>query len=367
MRVLQIINSLHMGGAEKILFDLSLGLRDIGVDVDVYLLEDVDNIYKTELLKSGISVTALGKKGGNVYNPTIYIIKLIRNLHKYDIVHVHLFPAQYWAAFANFLSLQKPVLITTEHSTHNKRREIKYFKKIEKFIYSQYAKIICVADISKEILTKYLKDEKNRCISIPNGVNISKYIDAQPLFRERIGLQESDKILLMVAGFREMKQQETVIEALRYLPPDFKAIFVGDGERRSYCERYAIELKVNDRVLFLGTRTDVPNLLHTADIIIMSSHYEGLSLSSIEGMCAGKPFIASDVPGLKEVVFNAGILFPEKDAQCLASICEHLINDRDYYNIIANRCLERAQNYDITEMIKKYYSVYKELYENRKV
>lgn len=359
MRVLQIINSLYMGGAEKILFDLSLGLKDIGVDVDVLVLKDLNTIYKTELFEAGIPITVLGKRN-DMYNP-IYLFKLVKYLHRYDIVHVHLFPAQYWAAFASFLSFQKPVLITTEHSTHNKRREIKYLKKIEKFIYSQYAKIICVADLSKEVLTKYLKDEKNRCISIPNGVNISKYINAQPFSRKRIGLQESDKILLMVAGFREMKQQETVIEALQYLPPDFKAVFVGDGERRSYCERYAIELRVNDRVLFLGIRTDVPNLLHMADIIIMSSHYEGLSLSSIEGMCAGKPFIASDVPGLNDIVFDAGILFPEKDAKYLASICKDLINNEECYNLIANRCLERAKNYDIKKMIESYFNLYNNL------
>ena len=86
---------------------------------------------------------------------------------------------------------------------------------------------------------------------------------------------------------------------------------IGDGVRRRECETIADNLGVNDRVKFWGVRTDVPRLLKTSDIVVMSTHYEGMSLSNIEGMASGKPFVASNVKGIREITEGAGILFEE--------------------------------------------------------
>lgn len=103
----------------------------------------------------------------------------------------------------------------------------------------------------------------------------------------------------------------------------------------------------------------MPNLLKSADIIVLSSHYEGLSLSSVEGMASGKPFIASNVPGLKEVVEGAGLLFEDKNDKALAQHITDLINDKLYYERIAKACQERAMQYDINIMVSKQIDVYK--------
>ena len=93
----------------------------------------------------------------------------------------------------------------------------------------------------------------------------------------------------------------------------------------------------------------------------MSSHYEGLSLSNIEGMSVGKPFIASDVDGLREITNGYGILFPHGDDQALANEIKHLAEDRTYYDQIAAQCYERAQQFDINNMVDAYVKVYKRL------
>ena len=108
----------------------------------------------------------------------------------------------------------------------------------------------------------------------------------------------------------------------------------------------------------LGLRTDVPQILKTADVVVMSSHWEGLSLSNIEGMSAGKPFVASDVNGLREVTDGYGLLFPHEDAEALARIIQRLHDDKTYYQQIAERCYARARQFDIAEMVAKYNEVY---------
>ena len=115
------------------------------------------------------------------------------------------------------------------------------------------------------------------------------------------------------------------------------------------------------RVKFWGNRTDVANILHTADVVCMSSHYEGLSLSNIEGMSSGRPFVASDVDGLREVTKDYGVLFPHGDAEALANVIRKLHDDKAYYDEVAEKCYQRALMFDIKVMMDKYEDVYKSL------
>ena len=96
-------------------------------------------------------------------------------------------------------------------------------------------------------------------------------------------------------------------------------------------------------------------------MVVMSSHWEGLSLSNIEGMSVGKPFIASDVDGLREMTKGYGVLFPHGDDYTLSNEIKHLAEDRTFYNQIASQCYERAQQFDIKNMVYAYAKVYNQL------
>ena len=133
---------------------------------------------------------------------------------------------------------------------------------------------------------------------------------------------------------------------------------VGDGVRRGELQNLVRDLNLQSYVKFLGLRTDVPNVLKSADIVVMSSHWEGLSLSNVEGMSVGKPFVASDVNGLREVTKDYGILFPHGDEKALAEIIIKLHDDKDYYNQVADKCYDRAQQFDIKTMVEAYNNIY---------
>ena len=123
-------------------------------------------------------------------------------------------------------------------------------------------------------------------------------------------------------------------------------------------QRLAGELGVSDRVHFMYVRSDVPRILKTSDVVMMSSEYEGLSLSSIEGMAAGKPFVATDVNGLREMVAGTGELFELYNADQLAAILSKLESDKNYYNLVSNRCCQRASEFDIKIMVDNYMAIY---------
>jgi|SRR6218665_246268 len=358
MRVLQIINSLKTGGAEKLLADSVPLYQKKNIKMDVLLLNGTATPIAQKLREeSNGQVFSLGK--GSVYNP-MHLFKIMNYLRKYDVVHVHLFPALYWVALAKMLRFSKVKIVYTEHSTNNRRREKKFFKILDKIIYRSYSKIITIADEVDAQIKKHLQFNDSRFVQINNGIDTQLYHNAKP-FPATDFFGNNDKIIIQVSSFRKPKDQQTVIKALTFLPENVKLLLVGSGPLESDCQALVQSLKLENRVIFLGIRMDVPRLLQTADVTILSSGYEGLSLSSIEAMASGKPFVASNAPGLREIVNGAGLLFETGNDRELASIIEKLLSDENFYREISSLCLQRAQNYDISKMIAGYLKVYHEV------
>jgi glycosyltransferase involved in cell wall biosynthesis len=361
MKVLQVITSLSTGGAEKLIVDSVPLYQANGLAVDVLLL----NGCETPLSKKLKEVTkgeVYNLSMGSVYNP-FHIFKLLPYLKKYDIIHVHLFPTLYWVAVAKMIRFSRVKIIYTEHSTHNRRREKTIFKLLDKLMYNQYSKIITIADEVDQNLKEYLQINSSRFELINNGANTKLFYEAIP-YPKNDFFTEADKIIIQVSSFRPAKDQITLIRALLYLPENIKLLLVGEGELINECKNLVHELQLKDRILFLGVRMDVPSLLKTADIVVMSSVYEGMSLASIEGMASGKAFMASNVPGLREIVKGAGVLFEKGNEKQLADEVEKLLSDSEYYGTVAEKCLDRAKKYDIEKMIHSYMRTYKKVSES---
>lgn len=349
MKILQVINSLKIGGAEKLIADIVPLLRDRGHQVDVCLFDGIETDFKNRLLNEGIHIIDLGYNC-NVYNP-LFAFKLARVMKGYDVIHTHNTAPQLFATLGSYFSKSK--LITTEHSTATRRRNYRLFKYIDKWMYSRYDQIICISEPSEASLRAYIGN-KYPIVTIKNGINTKTFLDAEPIDLE-IG---NCIIITMVAGFRYEKDQPTVIKALKYLPLNYHLVLVGDGVERINIEAIIAEEGMTERVHILGIRDDVPNILKASDVIVMSSHREGLSLSNVEGMCSGHPFVASDVEGLREVTENYGLLFPHGDSKVLAEIIQKLCTDPAYAKEVSIRCEERALQYDIKKMVDEYNNIY---------
>lgn len=352
MRILHVISTLKMGGAEHLMVDLLPALRDFGNDVELLLINGEDTPYNRQLKEHGILIHSL-QVNGRIYSPT-HIYKARKFLKSYDIIHTHTFPCQIMMALAKATSSSKCHLVTTEHSTSNHRRNKIYLKPIDKWMYRQYDKIICITEKSKECLVNYLGVETN-VMTINNGIDIKKFYN--PIKQElphRI-------TLTMVASMRDAKDQDTVIKAMMLLDDKYRLQLVGDGYRREELKSLVRNLNLNNRVVFMGTQSDIPSILRESDIIISSSHWEGFGLAAVEGMAAGKPIIASDVPGLGDIVRGYGVVFPVGDFKQLALAIKRLSEDMNYYQDIANCCQKRAHQFDIRIMAQKYNELYKTL------
>ena len=362
MKILQIINSLATGGAEKLLLETVPLYKEKGIQIDVLVLNGFEHPFMKKLQSLNCcTIYSLGTQ--SVYNPW-NIIKIIPFLKKYQVIHVHLFPAQYWVVLAKIISFSSTKLIFTEHSTSNRRiNNNGLVRSIDRFIYRRYTKIICITSKVLNVMLDHTAISIKKFIVIPNGVNITTVNKATSI-QKNIFFPEADqdyKLVMQVSSFQEPKDQLTLIRSMVLLPQDVKLLLVGEGVLKKQHEDLVVALGLQERVLFLGLRMDIPQLLKTADIIVLSSKYEGLSLSSIEGMASGKPFVASDVPGLSEVVTGAGVLFPAGDELALANVILKLLQNPLYYQTIAATCQNRATDYDIRTMVEKHITLYHSL------
>lgn len=358
MRVLHIINNLHTGGAEKLLVETLSLYPNYGVSADVLLL-DTSKTPFLNILKKNFKGNILVSSVKNIYSP-LQIFEIRKYLEKgYDIIHVHLFPVLYWVSLAKFLKKTTSKVIFTEHNTDNKRLQNIFFRQVDRIIYKQYDKIIAITLQVKNVLIEKLKIPAEKIEVIHNGINIKKIQSAQA-YNKSCFFDNKSFILIQVSRFQIQKDQKTVIQALNLLPFQYKLLLVGDGETKKESEALVEELKLNERVKFLGVRMDIPELIKTSDIVIQSSHWEGFGLAAVEGMAAGKPVIASNVPGLANLVKDAGILFEKGNENDLAEKILAM-ESLDDYNLISQRCLERAKIYNLDFMVESTAKLYHSL------
>lgn len=359
MKVLQVIDTLvRGGGAEKFALDLSIALNKID-DVEVVVLSIVtpsNNDYVEILKAKGIKHYVLSSKLRSPNN--VRALKLFVEDGDFDVVHVHLFPALYFAALAKTISKKKVKLVYTEHSTTNKRRKNKIFRLTDRFIYRIYDALIGISKKVKLNLDKHLSSNFVQVIN--NGIDIAN-IQAAPSanIRDVENIPDNSTIVTMVSRITDGKDYKTVINAIKRLPDSFHVVFVGDGPLMSDLRTFTYESGASERIHILGLRSDVYSILKDSDIIVLSTHHEGFSIAMLEAMACKKPFVASAVEGIKDLVDGVAELFEYQNDQQLASILLNLANDHIKYEQIAERCLSFAKNYDINLVAKKYLNVYK--------
>ena len=355
LRILHVITSLRTGGAERLMVDLLPRLREKGLEVELAVFDGTRTDFYHALKQQGIAIHSFGMGIKAMHSPRC-IPGLRRLIQQFDVVHTHNTPCQLFTALAAIGLKNPPQLVTTEHNTTNRRRKYSLLKSMDRWMYSRYAQIIGVSESTTQALLNYLPHLQH-CQTINNGINVRSFQQALPA--EDLVHQFSElKRLVMAAAFRAQKDHETVICALHHLPQEYHLLLAGDGERRRMVENFVESQNLSHRVHFLGNRQDVAAVLKTADVVVMSSKYEGLSLSSLEGLASGHPVVASDVPGLREIIGGAGILFPQGDAQELANNIIALTENDTLRQAIIEKGMLRARLFDISTMVEKYCDVY---------
>jgi len=194
--------------------------------------------------------------------------------------------------------------------------------------------VIAISEGVKQVLVEGGVDP-GRITVVPSGIDFSPYESAEEddYLRRELFFAPDDFLVGIVAHLADHKGHRYLIQATRHLKehsPKIKIIVVGEGPLRLELGKQTEEAGVEDVVFFLGFREDIPRILRSLDLFVLSSYLEGLGSSILDAMACGLPVVATRVGGIPEVVRHGetGLLVPPRRPKSLASAILKLYEDR---------------------------------------
>ncbi|RLB03697.1 MAG: hypothetical protein DRG83_06440 [Deltaproteobacteria bacterium] len=360
MTILQLTDSLQIGGAERVLIDLATGLRSYNIHT---IVGSIDNgPLVSELRRKGIKVIILNKRSSRDFRFLWELCKVIRD-NRVNLIHSHFSISHIYGWLASKI-FHVPQIATIHGFISNS--ETRVFP----FILKHTNQTITVADDLKKKLSASFSIGNIR--TIYNGVETKEdqLIDRQQA-KNRLGLRSKDLVVGSVGTLRKVKAYEFLIEAIakvKRMFPQVKLLLVGDGPQRPLLQKKAQELQLENTVIFLGYRKDIPQILSSLDVYVCSSLREGTSIAILEAMAASKPVVATNVGGNPEVVENGktGLLVPPRNPQKIAEAIVSLLNDEDRRIRMGEAGLRRVkERFSISKMLREYEEVYHEVLHRR--
>jgi glycosyltransferase involved in cell wall biosynthesis len=317
--------SLDYGGAEVMIAGLARALRASGWQVWVVSMLE-PRAFVAELEQAGVHVVSLGMQAG--HTNASGIARLVRLLSQVrpDVIHAHMFHANILARLLRPL-LRIPVICTVHNILESSRR-----KNTAQFRNLLYRLTDWSCDrttaVAEAVRSRYVRDglaRAERMETIPNGVDPECFhFDASARTAGREELGWADCFGWLAVGRLELaKDYPTMLRAVAHLnrsDPGVRLAIAGDGRLRSELQQLASSLGLDGVVQFLGTRTDVRQLMQASDAFVMSSAWEGAPMVLLEAAASALPVVATNAGGSAELVASgsSGWVVESGDVNALA-------------------------------------------------
>jgi len=360
LRVLHILPDFGSGGAERLVVDL-LAIADKtrfeSAAVSLYL--ESGTILDKEIKAKGLKVYYLNKRLGLDLRLLFRMYKLFRDVEP-DIVHTHLSVLRY--TLLPTIICRIGVRIHTIHNVAQKEAD-----RIGKIINTLafYIGGVLPVSLSREVADT-VREVYGRGISTPvifNGIPTARFLSDSP--RDASANEKAQNFTLIHIGrMAPQKNHLLLIEAFAIAvkeSPSMQLFLVGDGPLKQQVEKFVNDLELTDKVFFLGLRNDVPSLIEKSDIFILSSDWEGMPLTILEAMAAGKAVLSTAVGAVPEIVDDGvtGILVTPRDAQSLAKGILRLAKDSAMREQMGKAGRQRAvEQFDISRTAGEYEALY---------
>lgn len=361
-----VINNLHIGGAEVLLLNFIKNLDKKKYKVFIYTLFR-QNFLKDEFVKSGATIRELGMRNNRQFWEIFQLAKLMSN-DKLDIVHTHLCDADIYGRIAGRIA-KINVIVSTQHSTDPwkiRKDLIRVIRSsIDRFTTRFCKVLICV---SNAVATYHIKwgVPKEKIHVIYPSVSLKSSIISQVSKKKELGISPDDIIVTTVGRIAPEKNQRMLIQSAFEILKNNKNItflIVGDGPLKQELMKYTEHSYYSKKILFLGNRRDVNELLYISDVFVLPSKHEGFPLSIIEAMQQGLPVIVSNVGGITEIVdTTTGILIHPSNRKELTEGILKLHQNRPLREYLGNNGKKKIQDkFNFANYINKTLDVYNEL------
>jgi len=337
--VLQFIGSFHQGGSERQAVQLTRLLREDGTfNVSIATLENAGAL-QAEVEKMGFKeIPEFKLTSFYNYNFVKQLLKCanLMRTEKIEIIHTHDFYTNVFGMFASQI-FRVSLAVASKRETGGMRTKMQ--KRIERLAFKQANAIVANSEaVKKYLISEGIPAEKIKVIY--NGLDPER-LTPQTTDRKKIcaelGLPEDEniKFITLVANLRhKVKNQPMFLRAAQKVLekfPNAHFVLAGEGELREDLEKLAKELRIAENTHFIGSCTQVPELLSVSFAGVLTSLNEGFSNSILEYMAARLPVVATNVGGASEAIIEneTGFLVESGDAEALANRLIELLEDED--------------------------------------
>lgn len=310
MKILYCITRSKWGGAQNHLFELIRAQVSKGSEVILVVGDEGDLTEKLHSNKINCKIIIMSSLVREIsirkdISTVVSLRKLIEK-EKPEIVHLHSSKAGALGRVACIGNPNIKVIFTAHGWSFTdgvSQKKAKVFVVVERFLSRFTDRVICVSKFDYNIAQRAGIFKKTKGITIYNGVPDESQGDF--LYRN---INEPVNFV-MIARFSEVqKRQDVLIDAAKLLSENnvnnYRITFIGDGERFLEAQKKVEEYQLSDKIQFLGFKENPMNYLDPNSVLTLISDYEGLPISIIEGMCMGRPILATDVGGVNELVEN---------------------------------------------------------------
>ncbi len=370
MRVLHIVGDSRFGGIARIILGLGRTARMDGWEVDVLTTDaEVQDMLRNESLGI-VNLDCIRRRIRPFWDLAgLFRLRSYLRRHHYGIVHTHTSKGGFIGRLAAWLA-GVPVIVHTVHGFAFHEQSPAPVRIIctvlERMAARWCHRIVSVSEFHQRWAVELNICSPMHIQAIPNGIAPLGRSDRAELtaLRRDLGVDDSDLLILCPVRLAPDKGLTYLIEAAAILPrngPRYRVAIAGEGPVRDSLERLARERGVTDTVRFLGFRQDVGDLLAASDMVVLPSLREGLSISLLEAMAAGKPIIASSIGSHREVASQAEMakLVPPADAAALAKAIQQLAGDPE---LMAHMAASARSLFDARYTEDRMLNAYRQMY-----
>ncbi|MCC5830982.1 MAG: glycosyltransferase [Phycisphaeraceae bacterium] len=382
--IAHILHRLYLAGAEVLAADLA---RRLGNPADerapfrfVFLCLDEVGPLGEALRDEGFTVENLERRPG----VDMAVARRIRDTARREnvaILHAHQYTPFFYAAISRAwpiipspLIRRRPRLLFTEHGRHYPDQASRKRIWSNRLLLRPTDRVTAVGRWVQKALVDNEGIADQRIEVIHNGIHPGRFkpadAAARSALRYSLGVTDGRPILLQVARFHPVKDHLTAIDAFARVVesiPEAMLLLVGDGEQKEAIVERIRRHGIWKSVRLLGVRSDVPDLINAADLFLLSSLSEGISVTLLEAMGCGVPIVATEVGGNPEVVEHGvtGLLSPRRDSEGMAENILELLGDEPRRRAMGEAGRERLLNhFDQDRMHEAYASMYRAMIES---
>lgn len=363
------IQTLELGGSETQCVEVARQLKEEGYDVTVGCLR-AGGPLKTKLNEMGLECVEFPVPGSLLRPNTIWqMLKLVAFIRrrKIRVVHTNDLYSNLFAVPAAWLA-RVPVIVSSRRDLGRWWWYTPARRKVLRRIQSLSTRVLVNSEAVRQELITRDGFAPESIFVVYNGIDTEKFQLAKASRGKLLGgISPNNKLIIMVANMHTgVKGHGDLIEAARTVReacPETRFVLAGDGEMRAFFEEQVRSMGLTDMFVFLGHRTDIPELVSCCDIGVLASKTEGLPNAVLEYLAAGLPVVATSVGGVPEIIENEvhGLLIPPESPATLSTAIIRLLKDPQLREQLGRAGQERVQTrFNFSELLASLRKMYEE-------